>query len=297
MPWQILTVVVDRSAHTQVEAVLEQAGALAITTEDAGDEPVLEPGIGETPLWPQLRITGLFNPGDDRRRITEQLSDLDSVDQAEQLNWQVIEDQDWTRVWMDRFQPMDFGHGLWIVPGGQARPEAAEHVIELDPGLAFGTGTHPTTALCLRWLAARHSSVQGARVLDYGCGSGILGIAAARLGAEHVVAVDHDPQALVATLANARVNRLQHGIRTLSADDYSEDDLSGGFDLVLANILAEPLVALAPRLLSALRPGGELVLSGILVAQADTVRAAYADAVDLDLHIEDGWVCLSGKRE
>ena len=149
MSWQALTVVVDKAGHGAVESALEEAGALAVTTEDAADEPVLEPGIGETPLWPHLRVTGLFESGCERQAIHRQLAALDAVAQAEQLSWQTLEDQDWTRAWMDRFEPMDFGHGLWICPRGQTVPTDAQHVIELDPGLAFGTGTHPTTALCL----------------------------------------------------------------------------------------------------------------------------------------------------
>ena len=294
MPWQALTVVADRAAHDEVEAALEQAGALAVTTEDAGDVPVLEPGIGETPLWPHLRITGLFDADADRQVIHRHVSELAAVEQAEQLHWQQIENQDWTRAWMDRFKPMDFGHGLWVCPSEQAVPAEASHVIELDPGLAFGTGTHPTTALCLRWLAAHRTLIDGARVLDYGCGSGILGIAAAVMGAREVVAVDHDPQALSATRANAAANHTLQCIDTLLPDEFSGQD--GGFGLVLANILAQPLVDLAGLLTRQLAPGGNLVLSGILTGQADTVARAYAPEVMLKMEHEQDWVCLSGQR-
>ena len=295
MSWQALTVVVDKAGHGAVESALEEAGALAVTTEDAADEPVLEPGIGETPLWPHLRVTGLFESGCERQAIHRQLAALDAVAQAEQLSWQTLEDQDWTRAWMDRFEPMDFGHGLWICPRGQTVPTDAQHVIELDPGLAFGTGTHPTTALCLRWLAANRRHLEGARVLDYGCGSGILGIAAAILGATDVVAVDHDPQALSATRANAAANGVDPSMTACLPGEFS--DREHGFEVVLANILAQPLVELSGLLRRQLAPGGHLVLSGILTEQADTVASAYQPHVMLHKQEDEGWVCLSGRNK
>jgi ribosomal protein L11 methyltransferase len=205
---------------------------------------------------------------------------------------ELIEDQDWERSWMDNFQPMRFGQRLWIVPSWHAAPEPDAVNLLLDPGLAFGTGTHPTTALCLEWLDAQ--TLQDCTVLDFGCGSGILAIAALLLGAGLAIGTDIDPQALEASRDNASRN----GIEPARFPLYLPGELPGvRADVLVANILAGPLVELAPRLAELLGPGGRLALSGILAEQAEAVRAAYSKDFMLEPTAEkDGWVRISGIR-
>jgi ribosomal protein L11 methyltransferase len=292
MPWAEVSVSVTREQAPLAELVLEQQGALAVTLEDAlvndGDHPVLEPGVGVTPLWPSVHIRGLFEADAARDRITRALQFVPGVSRPDLIRWREVSDQVWERAWMDRFQPMKFGHHLWIVPTGMEIPFDDNNVeIRLDPGLAFGTGTHPTTALCLEWLDGQ--DVTGKRVVDYGCGSGILGIAAALKGAERVTCVDNDPQALDATLENAARNGVTDLVQCLAPETYSENSV----DFVLANILARPLVELAPVLLGSVKPSGTIVLSGILEEQAGMVAEAYrADCREIRQRELDGWVRL-----
>jgi ribosomal protein L11 methyltransferase len=297
MPWSEVSVSVTREQAPLAELVLEQQGALAVTLEDAlehtlendGEHPVLEPGPGATPLWPSVHVRGLFEADAARDRITRALQFAASVSRPDLIRWREVRDQVWERAWMDRFQPMKFGDHLWIVPTGMEIPFDQNNIeIRLDPGLAFGTGTHPTTALCLEWLDGQ--DVTGKCVVDYGCGSGILGIAAALKGAERVVCVDHDPQALEATLENAARNGVTDLVQLLAPEAYCENSA----DFVLANILAGPLVELAPVLLGSVKPGGSIVLSGILEEQAGTVADAYrADCDEICQHELDGWVRMT----
>jgi ribosomal protein L11 methyltransferase len=291
--WTELCISVPRDETAAAEAALEALGALSITLQDDADDPVLEPGPGQTPLWPTVRLRGLFAGDTDRARILAGLRELNAAQRPGNVQFRDVGERDWTRAWMDRFRPMRFGRRLWIVPGGMTAPEAPDAVvIHLDPGLAFGTGTHPTTALCLEWLDAHPP--QGAAVIDYGCGSGILAVAAALLGAERILAVDNDPQALAATQENARKNGVGNRIVVAAPDALPEFQA----DVLLANILAGPLVALAPRFAGLLRSGGSLVLSGILDSQADTVAAAYADAFDMAPPVQrEEWVRLDGLRK
>jgi len=292
MSWIEISISVARESTDLAELALEQLGALAITLQDDADNPVLEPGPGMTPLWPTVKVRGLFDTGVERERIVESLQAVPGADRPDRIRWREVDDQDWERAWMERFAPMKFGNRLWIVPGGMQIPFDPDNIeIRLDPGLAFGTGTHPTTALCLEWLDGQ--DIGGGCVVDYGCGSGILGIAAALKGAENVICVDNDPQALEATLENARRNGVADVIQCLYPAKYSVT----GADMVLANILAAPLIALAPILLQSLRPGGSLVLSGILEDQAEQVLAAYASNLEaVTLKTLDGWVRLQGTR-
>lgn len=292
MAWIEISISVAREATDTVELVLEQLGALAITLQDDADNPVLEPGPGMTPLWPTVQVLGLFEKDVNRERILEALQAVPGADRPERIRWREVGDQDWERAWMERFAPMKFGNRLWIVPGGMHIPFDPENIeIRLDPGLAFGTGTHPTTALCLEWLDGQ--DIKARSVVDYGCGSGILGIAAALKGAASVLCVDNDPQALEATMENARRNDVSHLIECLQPEDYS----AIGADMVLANILASPLIALAPTLLQSLYPGGSLVLSGILEDQAEQVLTAYSRGLEgVTLKTLDGWVCMQGTR-
>jgi len=293
MPWIEICIRVPRTEVEAAEQALEALGALSVTLQDAADDPVLEPGPGQTPLWPTVRLRGLFEGGAERGSIIDGLRALPAAQRPGNLRFREVGDRDWTRAWMDRFEPMSFGRRLWIVPGGMPAPAAADAVIiHLDPGLAFGTGTHPTTALCLEWLDGWDGA--GRTVVDYGCGSGILGIAAALLGARRVVAVDNDPQALSATADNAARNGVGSRVEVLAPDDY----VPTGHDLVLANILAGPLVELAPRLVTSAVPGGTLVLSGLLEEQVADVAPAYRGACrEAGVAVRDGWARLDLVRQ
>jgi len=290
--WTEITVSVRREAVEAAESALAEAGALAITLEDSRDNPVLEPDPGTTPLWPDVQLRGLFDAGIDRSLVLRALEQAAGADRPGHVCWNTVEDQDWERAWMDRFQPMQFGRRLWIVPGGMEIPHDPDNVeIRLDPGLAFGTGTHPTTALCLEWLDAH--APEGLLVVDYGCGSGVLGIAAALLGAAHVVCVDNDPQALGATEANAARNGVSDRVFCQSPKDFSVRNA----DLVLANILAGPLISLREVLAGCLKPGCPLILSGLLEEQAEEVTEAYGSLCGLAGSANrEGWLRLDLER-
>lgn len=253
------------------EEALWSVGALSVTLLDAGDEPLLEPGPGETPVWSSARIEALLPDGVDAERIARALNDHGVAAEVTDLEVFDLPDRDWERAWMDRFEPMRFGRSTWICPSHIEPEPGWPVVIRLDPGLAFGTGTHATTALCLEWIDA--NDVAGARFVDYGCGSGVLAIAAALHGAGPIVAVDHDPQALEATRDNAARNGVEARIETLEPGRAGTDPA----DVVVANILAGPLVSLAPTLAARLADGGRLVLSGILESQYEMVDAAYRE--------------------
>ena len=236
-------------------------------------------------------MTALFSGETPVEPLARRLSLVPGVDRPQQVSFRKFEDQQWERTWLDRFKPMQFGSALWIVPGDQQAPSEAVYVLRLDPGLAFGTGTHPTTRLCLQWMDGH--DFQGQTVLDYGCGSGVLGIVAAIKGAAEVICVDNDPQAVLATGDNAARNDVADGIHVLMPEKFNT--IQG--DVVLANILAGPLIELAPVLLASLCPGGSLVLSGILEEQAEEVASVYRQHIDhLTITIDDGWVRLSGQK-
>lgn len=287
-----MSISVSREAAGAAELALEELGALAITLQDDEDNPVLEPGPGATPLWPTVQVRGLFESGVRRPFVIDGLQSVPGAARPGNIRWREVGDQDWERAWMDRFQPMQFGRHLWIVPTGMEIPFDPENIeILLDPGLAFGTGTHPTTALCLDWLDEQ--DVRGAHVVDYGCGSGILGIAAALKGAARIDAVDNDPQALESTRDNAGRNGISSRVSVFIPEEFSET----GADIVMANILAGPLVELSQDLLNILRPGGKLVLSGILEEQASQLVEAYrAGMQKINITQRDGWVRLDGEK-
>lgn len=301
MPWLKISLAVDRDRLPLIEAALENAGALAVTLGDAADEPQLEPYPGSTPLWQQVAVSALFADDPASLAACEEL--MRALGRAAETTpegaggqpiaarLERIQDRVWERVWLEDFVPTRFGRHLWVCPRGQQPPDPNAVVVALDPGLAFGTGRHPTTALCLRWLEA--AEPHGKSVIDYGCGSGILAIAALRLGATGAVAVDHDPQALEATLANARRNAVADRLLACRPEDVPDEPA----DLLLANILARPLVALAPRLAALVRSGGGIALSGILCDQREEVEDAYRPWFELDgPHIEGDWVLLAGRR-
>lgn len=270
-----------------LDEALFAAGALSVTLTDAADTPILEPALGTHPTWPDTVVVGLFEAtvnANQAMALVRQLAPESDLHAAP------LEDRDWVRAWMDDFQPMRFGARLWVCPAGMNTAGDDAVRLRLDPGLAFGTGTHPTTAMCLQWLDAQ--DLRGKRVLDYGCGSGILAIAAALLGAEHLAATDIDPQALTATADNAARNGV--AVASFTVDALPEQR----HDIVLANILAGPLCALAPKLLALLDEGGALVLAGLLADQVGEVQAAYADHVRLQIGAQNGdWVRLQGRRE
>ncbi|PAV48066.1 50S ribosomal protein L11 methyltransferase [Pseudomonas sp. HAR-UPW-AIA-41] len=291
MPWlQVRLAITPEQAETYEDALLE-VGAVSVTFMDAEDQPIFEPDLGTTPLWSHTHLLALFEADTDPANLVAHLQLLTGGDLPEH-QIERIEDQDWERSWMDNFQPMHFGQRLWIVPSWHEAPEPQAVNLLLDPGLAFGTGTHPTTSLCLQWLDGQ--ALDGCSVLDFGCGSGILAIAALLLGAERAVGTDIDPQALEASRDNASRN----GIAAERFPLYLPGDMPAGtYDVVVANILAGPLVQLAPTISAHVRPGGRLALSGILAEQAEEVRAAYAELFELDpTAVQDGWVRISGVR-
>ena len=289
MPWlQVRLAITPEQAETYEDALLG-VGAVSVTFMDAEDQPIFEPDLGTTPLWSNTHLLALFEADTDTSNLVAHLELLTGAPLPEH-QIEHIADQDWERSWMDNFQPMRFGQRLWIVPSWHAAPEPDAVNLLLDPGLAFGTGTHPTTALCLEWLDGQE--LTGCTVLDFGCGSGILAIAALLLGAPHAVGTDIDPQALEASRDNASRN----GIDPVRFPVHLPADLpQQAADVVVANILAGPLVALAPQIISLVKPGGRLALSGILAEQAEEVRSAYQSAFTLDPTAEkDGWVRISG---
>ena len=291
MPWLQVRLAITPDQASFYEDALLDVGAVSVTFMDAEDQPIFEPDLGTTPLWSHTHLLALFEGDADGEQVLAHLRLL-TGDPLPEHQVERIEDQDWERSWMDNFQPMRFGRRLWIVPSWHAAPEPDAVNLLLDPGLAFGTGTHPTTALCLQWLDGK--ALEGCSVLDFGCGSGILAIAALLLGAERAVGTDIDPQALEASRDNASRN----GIDPARFPLYLPQDLPDEqADVVVANILAGPLVQLAPQITARVKHGGRLALSGILAEQADEVRAAYAEAFELDPTAEqDGWVRISGVR-
>lgn len=289
MPFYQLAIDLGSADPGPAETACLALGAMSVSLADAADHPVLEPAPGETPLWPEIRMCALY-PADAEPRIVAATLMAVLALPAEAIRIEEVADRIWEREWLKDFRPMRFGKRLWVCPGGQPPGEPDAIVLELDPGLAFGTGTHATTAMCLEWLDG--FPLAGLRVLDYGCGSGILALAALRLGAATACAVDIDPQALLATRDNARRNGLLAQLEIHEALDMPP----GPFDLVLANILAGPLQQLAPDL-ARLCPAGTLLLAGLLGAQAAEVADAYSPWFDIETAARrDGWIALIGHR-
>lgn len=291
MAWLQLRV---HTAHPEfADELLLAQDASAVSFVDAEDDPVLEPGPGETPLWTNTVTLGLFTEDRDLAPVIATLRELLPDGATAKISHELIEDQDWVRVWLKDCPPLKFGEKLWVVPHEKVGEvtQADAVLLRLDPGLAFGTGTHPTTALCLQWLAGQ--DLRGRTVLDFGCGSGVLAIAALLLGAERAVCVDIDPQALLATNDNARQNGVADRVTTLLPEDFKAFPAQ----IVLANILANPLVQLAPTLAGSIAPQGRIALAGLLDRHADEVRAAYAPwfAFDADVSRE-GWTRIVGTR-
>lgn len=291
MPWLQLSLETTEAQAPLIELLFESLGALSITLGDAGDQPLLEPAPGEELIWQNTRITGLFEATRDTDELRTAINQALNSDVTRSLQMEALQDQAWERTWLDHYQAMQFGRRLWVGPEEQL-PDVADVVrVKLDPGLAFGTGTHPTTALCLEWLEGL--DLTGKTIIDYGCGSGILAIAALQLGAAKAVAVDYDPQALEATEENAKRN----GVSARLSTYLPETCPAQPSDVLVANILAGPLIELAPRLCQLIKPAGWFALSGILTEQTQSVTSAYADCARLAQPKEiDGWMLLAGKK-
>ena len=298
MSWLQISINTTKDNTEAAEDCLFSAGAQTVTLTDAADQPILEPGPDETPVWNDVIITGLFSFEDNQQTVLDHinhcLTDVDFSCEA-----QVLEDQNWTRAWMEHFHAMQFGQRLWVCPLHIDPPEPEAVNLRLDPGLAFGTGTHPTTSLCLRWLDQNiQPDNNQSTLLDYGCGSGILAIAACMLGVNHADGVDIDPQALTATHDNAETNHVREKINTFLPDDYQKHHANRQYDIVAANILSGPLAELSPTLAKHTKPGGDVVLSGILREQAQTVLDAYSNSFDMNEPVfEEDWVLLHGVKK
>lgn len=292
MEWQQLVMNLGALDPQRVEDIFIDYGAQAVTLTDAADQPVLEPAPGETPLWSQTRIAGLFAMDIEIEGLLTQLTQEFALGELPDHQLEVLGDRAWEREWLKDFKPMKFGDRLWVLPGDYTLDDPGAVILRLDPGLAFGTGTHPTTALCLEWLDSL--DVKDKSVLDYGCGSGILAIAAILLGARTATGFDIDPQAVIATKDNAARNNVGEHI-CVGTDEPTE---SVQYDIVVANILAGPLCELAASICQLIAPGGSLALSGILGHQAETVMQAYQEWITFDpVSLLNGWVRLTGTRD
>ncbi|MGH8283781.1 MAG: 50S ribosomal protein L11 methyltransferase [Gammaproteobacteria bacterium] len=289
MNWLQLEMILCALDTERVEAALLNAGALAVTFTDAADEPLYQTDPTQFRLWSQARVTGLFPSKTDPDAVHAVLMSVFSNLPPHQFT--TLEDCEWSRKWLKEFKPMRFGKRLWVCPTTYAPPDPSAVIVVLDPGLAFGTGAHATTALCLEWLDG--ADLRGKTVIDYGCGSGILAIAAAHLGAQRVWAVDNDPQALIATHANADRNQVASVLEPRPPADLPAIQA----DVLLANILAAPLVELAPCFAAHLKSGGNLVLSGILDSQRDEIHNIYAPWFRFAGGAQlDKWVRMDGLR-
>lgn len=299
MSWLQISVNTTNNHAETAENCLFAAGAQTVTLTDAANQPILEPGPDETPVWNKVILTGLFSFEDNQKILLEQIEHcLADIDFS--CDTQILEDQNWTRAWMEHFHAMQFGKRLWVCPLHIEPPQPDAVNLRLDPGLAFGTGTHPTTSLCLRWLDENILSDNSAQItlLDYGCGSGILAIAACMLGMEHADGVDIDPQALTATHDNAETNKVRDKIKTFLPDDYRKQHANTQYDIVVANILSGPLAELAPMLAGHTKTDGDIVLSGILREQAESLVETYSQFFKMDQPVfEEDWVLLHGVKK
>jgi ribosomal protein L11 methyltransferase len=295
MTWLQAHLTSDKASSRILESLLEELGALSVTLTDAGDEPQLETAPGEERIWSETVVTGLFAGDTEKTALEKAIRDaIERLGIRATLALEPLEDQDWERAWMENFHPMRFGERLWILPHDRQLPDDAVDpvIVFLDPGLAFGSGTHPTTALCLRWLDSQ--DLAGKSLVDFGCGSGILAIAALKLGAASALGIDHDPQALMASAQNAKDNGVADRL-TLAGSNTPVGEQA---DIVIANILASILIELAQEIGSLVRPGGQLALSGILAEQAGAVMEAFTDMFELEEPCQlDDWILIAGVRK
>lgn len=291
MAWLQLIIHTQNHEVETLSEVLTGLGALSVTCQDDADTPIYEPPPGSTPLWSATKVVALFEDKVNTKELIESLTS--QWESLRESHWEIqeLEDRQWETQWMDHFNAIQFGRRLWICPSWQAPPDPDGVNIMLDPGLAFGTGTHPTTALCLEWLDQH--PVQGKNVLDFGCGSGVLAIAAGLLGAENVWATDIDAQALLATRSNSENNKLKNKIEVVEVDQLPQLQ----YDILLANILANPLMELAPKFASYVKPGGHIVISGFLQHQVDDLTDHYSKWFNInERYTRDDWLALAGTR-
>jgi ribosomal protein L11 methyltransferase len=273
-----------------LEHALLELGAVSIEYCDAGNDPILEPDPGTAPLWGKVRVAALFSVDTSETLVRLAIAGSITLADAPPAHFSIVEDKDWISEWKQNLKPAVFGGKLWICPPDTPEPAAGNVSVTMEPGLAFGTGAHPTTALCLSWLVAQN--LQNKSILDFGCGSGILGIAALALGADHATAVDIDQQALTATRENTRRNQCTHRLRVLAPDSL---DPAETFDLIVANILSGTLVSLEPQLRGHSRSGTRIALSGILTSQITEVSGAYSQWIAFDPPVtRQNWAIISG---
>ena len=293
MSWHQISVITDKPTATEVSDFFSELGAVSVTYMDAEDQPVYEPAPGETKIWAQTKVIALFELDSEPELIKTVLFAHFNDKPLENWFHEILEDQTWERSWMEHYHPMKFADSFWVCPTGQEISEENTTCMTLDPGLAFGTGTHATTALCLEWLASHN--LNDKVVIDYGCGSGILAVAALLLGAKEAHAIDIDPQAITATLANAEKNQVLNKIKCYLPEQFEAFQA----DIVIANILAQPLCELSESISALIKPSGHLVLSGILKEQADSVTTAYQQH-NIQVKsptIQEDWCRLDGIKQ
>ncbi|NNG76218.1 MULTISPECIES: 50S ribosomal protein L11 methyltransferase [Acinetobacter Taxon 24] len=298
MKWLQIHITVDQAQVDFTETLLSSLGAVSVTLDDAENQDLLEPLPGETPLWNKVIVTGIYAQEEGEEIDVDALTTFITAQMPEApLRHEFIEDQEWERTWMDAYEPIQIGEKFWIVPEWMEAPEADAVNIKLDPGLAFGTGNHASTFLCLQWLG--QTDVKDKIVIDYGCGSGILGVAALLLGAKKVYATDIDPQAVLATQQNAELNGVLGNLFVGLPDEFNEEFKAQKADVFVANILAGPLMALAPEFATLVKSEGEFALAGILEEQVADVSSVYSEFFDI-LQVEkreEHWCRISGKRQ
>lgn len=302
MPWLQISITTEQASSKQVETILLTHGACSVTLMDAADEPILEPAPGEMRLWQKTVVTGLFENTSKQEVLIANIQSL--LEQSEpkilaEIDVEILEDQDWSRTWMAHYQAMKFGTRLWICPHHIEPPDEKAINLRLDPGLAFGTGTHPTTSLCLSWLD-QHCKHQET-ILDFGCGSGVLAIAALMLGVQQADGIDIDVQAIEASTINARSNQVADRLHVYTPEQFTsvhdENFETRKYTIVVANILSGPLIELAPTLAGYTQLNGDIILSGILLEQADAVSDAYAKYFVMSPPVKkDDWVLLHGHK-
>ncbi len=298
MKWLQIHITVEQAQVDFTETLLNSLGAVSVTLDDAENQDLLEPLPGETPLWNKVIVTGIYAQEDEEEIDVDALITFITAQMPEApLRFEFLEDQEWERTWMDAYEPIQIAEKYWIVPEWMEAPEADAVNIKLDPGLAFGTGNHASTFLCLQWLGK--TELKDKIVIDYGCGSGILGVAALLLGAKKVYATDIDPQAVLATQQNAELNGVLENLYVGLPDEFNEELKNQKADVFVANILAGPLMALAPEFATLVKSGGEFALAGILEEQVADVSSVYSEFFDI-LQIEtrdEHWCRISGKRQ
>ncbi|OGT73804.1 MAG: ribosomal protein L11 methyltransferase [Gammaproteobacteria bacterium RIFCSPLOWO2_02_FULL_57_10] len=292
MPWQQLKVRVPEARAALVEELLSELGAVSVTLQDGEDQPVFQIDPGTTPIWRNTEVVGLFEHDVPIHAIVTELRARAHLNATDEIVTEEVADTDWERVCMQDFKPMRFGERVWICPSWETPPEPSAVNIMLDPGLAFGTGTHPTTALCLEWLDRQ--DLIGKTVIDYGCGSGVLAIAAALLGAARVIAIDNDPQAIIASESNRELNQITPGQLSVHLPGVEGHPQA---DVLVANILSGPLEQLTPIIAALVKPGGKLILSGVLSQQTQSLVDSYQEFFTMLVPVtREEWVRVEGVR-